>query len=412
MLSQKIKISFFIIGFSLLGVRNIVAQTFQHPIQNVEATWHKITLTEEVLSKVNTNLADVRIYAIGEAGDTLEVPYFLEKQHDQFLATNKKHRVINRSKKGDEYFFTIKLNKNTPINEIDLSFRNKNFNWLLDLQGSQDQKEWFTIEQEYRIVSIVNEITNYQFTTLRFSSSEYQYYQIKLKSEERPSISTIEINAKETKRGTYNQYESNFRVVVNKERKQSIISVDLAKRLPISKIQLAISDSFDFQRPIRINYLVDSIQTQTGWVKNYQSLQASYLSSLEKNEFLFDDIFTSQLQLVVDNHDNTPLNFNNVKVEGVAHQLVARFDKPAAKHWLVYGDKTLKSPRYDIVNFKDKIPEQIPELGIGKQLKLKEVKNEEEPLLTNQWWLWGILIVLIAILGGFTFSMIKGANKQ
>lgn len=410
MLLQKIKIGLIVITSFMGYVGN--AQTFQyhHPIEGVQENWHTISLNEEVLSRISTNFSDLRIYGINEEGDSLEIPYFIEKNKDNVVFTDRRFRILNRSRKGNTYFFTFKLNEPEIVDEINLNFSNRNFNWYLTLEGSQDQKEWFTIEEQYRITSISNDYANYRFTNVNFPPSEYQYYQLRLESEARPRLSSVDLRARDVIPGKYTDYKSKFRTVIDKGQKQSIISVDLEKRLPISKLLFTIQDTIDYLRPIHINYLVDSIKTQTGWLRNYQPLTRSYISSLENNVIEFEAVFTSQLQIIVDNNDNIPLTFSDIEVKGVEHKLTARFDSPSLKYFLVYGKEGLRSPKYDIINFKQKIPANLSAVVLGKMLEKKEEIKKENPLLENQWWLWGILILIVAVLGIVTYAMIKKAN--
>src|SRR5690606_40823506 len=58
------------------------------------------------------------------------------------------------------YFFTFEMPAREPINQLYLQFKEKNFDWKIRLEGSHDQQEWFTIADDYRIVSISNQLTD------------------------------------------------------------------------------------------------------------------------------------------------------------------------------------------------------------------------------------------------------------
>ena len=58
---------------------------------------------------------------------------------------------------------------------MNLKFSEKNYDWMLRLEGSHDQKEWFNIVEDYRILSIKNEQTNYSFGDVTFPNSNVTY---------------------------------------------------------------------------------------------------------------------------------------------------------------------------------------------------------------------------------------------
>ena len=74
----------------------------------------------------------------------------------------------------------------------------------------------------------------------------------------------------------------------------------------------------------------------------------------------------------------------------------------------------MAAPRYDITRFQDKIPEKLRKLNLG----LIESKGKEEPtvepdkpLIDNQAWLYGVMALVVLLLGFFTLKMIRGEGK-
>ena len=109
----------------------------------------------------------------------------------------------------------------------------------------------------------------------------------------------------------------------------------------------------------------------------------------------------------IDNHDSTPLNIGDVKVRGYVHSIVVRFTEPA-EYYLVYGQESARSPKYDISLFIDKIPEAMTTLQLGEeQMIKKEASPDRSPLFVNRWWLWAIMALIILMLGWFTLKMIR-----
>ncbi|SRX75165.1 DUF3999 family protein [Aequorivita antarctica] len=380
---------------------------YSREINGVSETWHSIELPDALFGKVSNSLNDFRIYGITET-DTIEVPYLLkiasEKQTDEKIDFT----LLNASKKGEAYFFTFEIPSEKAINEIQLNFKQQNFNWLVNLEGSQDNSEWFSIVKDYRILSIKNEQTDYQFTNVRFPKSKYRYLRFQIKASEKPDLITAETQLSSFESPVFKTYPvKSFVTTENKDSKKTILDIDFSEPLPISLISLKINDSIDYYRPVTIKYLRDSINTEKGWKYNFNTMETSVLSSLENNDLYFYSTITKKLRIEIENFDNRPLKIEGVTAKGYVHQLVARFAEPAT-YYLVYGNPKANKPNYDITKFTENIPTNIAAVKLSeeKTIHKKEV-SKRSPLFENKLWLWFIMAVIIILLGWFTIKMIR-----
>ena len=64
---------------------------------------------------------------------------------------------------------------------MELDFNQQNYDWRLKVEGSADNKEWFEMVDDYRILSFKNGFSNYQFNKVSFPDSKYAYYRLKIK---------------------------------------------------------------------------------------------------------------------------------------------------------------------------------------------------------------------------------------
>jgi hypothetical protein len=289
-----------------------------------------------------------------------------------------------------------------------LNFINGNFDWHVNLEGSQNQGEWYTIIEDYRILSIQNEMINYSFTTLKIPDSHYKYYRLSVPSNERPSLSSAKIYDLKIVEGEYRDYPVKAKKIHTSDKyKQTVIEISLPMPVPVSFLKLSVGDKIDYYRPMSIQYLLDSVKTEKGWKYNYSSLALGTLSSLEDNEYKFNERITNKLKVIIQNHDNQPLNNEALTVKGYVHELVARFNKPA-EYYLVYGNKTAYKPNYDIINFQKNIPQELSKLTLAEE---EEINKSGIPLIgplfKNKAWLWAIMIIIILVLGWFSIRMLK-----
>ncbi len=407
-MKMKVKNSLYLLLFSSFCYGQIGEYNYKQEIKGVTDQWHKITIPNAAFNELKNNLSDIRIFGIKADKDTIEIPYILklasEKQTIQKIAFNK----INEAHTNEGYFFTFEIPNSETINQINLDFLQVNFDWKINLQASVNNNDWFTILEDFRVLSIKNKQTDYQFSKLIFPDSKYRYYRVFIPSKEEPILNSVSISLLKTKKASYVNFDikaTNFKE--DPQKKISIIDVTLKQSVAISQLKIKVQDMFDYYRPITIKYLIDSVKTEKNWIYNYQNLSHSTLSSLEENKFNFNSIITNKIKIIINNFDNEPLTINKVTVNGYTHKLIARFTEKA-DYYLVYGNKNSNFPQYDISKFPDKIPTELKELKLLNRISIEKTETPKTtPLFENKLWLWAIMGVIIFILGWFSLKMIS-----
>lgn len=394
---------FFLISSFCLAQMNTYSKKVA--LNGVSDQWHKIILPNECFQMVKPDLSDIRIYGITQ-NDTIEVPYFLSLSKEIRSNTTIPFNLLNSVHDRKGYYYTYELDELETINEIQLNFANINFNWTISLEGSQDQQEWFNILTDYRILSIVNEQTDYSYTNLKFKNSKFPYYRITINTSEKPILKSATILKRAIQDPEYHTYPEN-KLEIQEENKNTIIHVDLKNKYAVSLLKLAIDNSVDYYRPLTIQYLVDSTKTDKGFHYNYRTLAKRTLSSMEANIINIPSTLTQKFRLIIANNDNQPLEIKEVVTKGYIHTLTARFTKPAS-YYLVYGKSPDRYPIYDITNIKNNISQNISVLTLGNEQQIaKKGQIVSGPLFKNKVWLWAIITIIIMALGFFTVQMMR-----
>lgn len=382
---------------------------YKRELTGIKDPWHKIILPDEIFAKLSPDLSDIRIFGFTEKHDTIEAPYILKIATEKKTEKNVVSKLINRSKNEKGYYFTFEVPTENTINKILLDFKEKNFDWRVNLEGSHDQKEWFSIIDGYRILSIKNELTDFQFTKLIFTDSRYRYYRLLINSEKKPELITAKISMNENTGGSFKKYNNSAKIAEDRPAKQTIINIGLSSPVPVSYIKIFFQNKIDYYRPVTINYVMDSFKTDNGWNYNYGTLSSGTLNSIEKNEFLFNSIVLKKMQIIIENRDNVPLKIDSLVVQGYVHELIARFIEPAM-YFLTYDNQLAAKPNYDIAQFADNIPTTLSALKIGNEVLLLQ-EPKREPLFKNKAWLWVVMIIIILLLGWFSMRMMKSEIK-
>ena len=269
-----------LIGFSVNGFSQ-EGYSYKRKIELQKDTlnWNAVEIPDEVYDKVKSDLSDIRIFGFKD-NDTVEVRYTIHKNPDFEFDKKQELKIINQSFSDGKYYFTVQTSNET-LNQLDLKFRNENFDWKVNLEGSHNQSQWFTILEDYRILAIHNSETNYRFEDLFFSDSKYKYYRISLKSQEQPNIKSVYSGRSQSKDSLYFRTIEIDKLVVKTDKKNKITTVEfsLEKPLPIYSVSLNPSKIIDFNRAVTVEYLKDSTKTEKGFIKHYSYFSSGILSS-------------------------------------------------------------------------------------------------------------------------------------
>ncbi len=404
---NRIKLSCFLLALGTVGQAQNSPFHYQRELTGVTQQWHKVILPEDLYEKVSSDLSDIRILGITKSNDTLEVPYIMQSTAGESIVSEIDFRLLNQSANENGYYFTFETPTESPINEITPTFRQSNFDWKASLAGSHNQKEWFSVAEDIRILALKNNLADYQFTRLTFPESKYRYYRLQIKSKEKPVLLSAKIRLQRSMKGEYTFPPiRTIQKEEDKQQKQTVIQLGLKQPTPVCGLTLDIHNPADYFRSITIEYVADSFKTEKGWKYHYALLMTGTLSSMEKSEWTFPGHILQKLKITIQNQDNAPLKIDSIQVKGFQYVLIGRFTEPA-RHFLAYGNKQAEMPHYDIEKFKDKIPGSLSPLLLGNERVIHPKPQKTEALFQNKIWLWGIMMVIILVLGGFTMGMMR-----
>lgn len=408
----KLHIAFFLFT-SYFSLGQIEQYKYKRELSGVSEQWHKLKLPDEIFGKISKNFNDIRVFGITPTNDTIESPYILKLSSDKIQTEKIDFKIINTSFNASGYFFTFQIPKAKNINQIKLDFKQENFDWKVTLEGSNDQREWFTILDKYRILAIDTESVNFQYTDLQFPSANYHFFRVFIETKEIPLLKTAYITQNENNTGVFRDYEVRKKeIIVNKELKQTEIDIELQMPLPVSFFKLKATDSFDFYRPITVTYAFDSIKTADGYKYIYQTLASGIVNSIENNGYFFNSTILKKLKVIIDNQDNQPLKIDAIQIKGYEHELHVRFSEKA-NYFLTYGSENAIKPFYDIQHFEEKVPTNLNTLEVGNEQKIGKIeKKTSEALFVNEFWLWIIILIIMIVLGYFSIKMIQKTNTE
>jgi Protein of unknown function (DUF3999) len=368
--------------------------------------WHSISLPSEIFKQINSAYTDVRLYQIDET-DTLEVPYLMKVQTDEVNEATISLPVLNKSTKDGKLFLTFRLNQNQSVNYLDLRFEEDNFNGYVKIEGSNDQKEWFELVSRQRILSIQTSDINFSSLTLNFPPTNYTYLRTAISSDKPLTFTSASFRARQVKQGVFNDVKLSQAITQQKKEKQTVAELSLSDYQPVQKLSIQINHQGDYYRPFSLEALRDSSQAPNqSWIYYYTHVYSGYLTSIEPNEFEFPIALAKKLKLSISNADNPPLTIEKVTASGPKVHITAQL-KAGTNTFLYYGNRLGSAPFYDLMHFRNNIPDSVSVIQLEAEEKLIIDKKKRSPLLENKLWLWIAMAAIIGLLGFATLKMMS-----
>ncbi|GHM98727.1 hypothetical protein WSM22_02170 [Cytophagales bacterium WSM2-2] len=377
---------------------------FRRKLEVNDSGWYSLVLPGDAFRNLRNDFSDIRIYQFIEK-DTTEAPYVLSIREKEVTEETFNAKIFNQSRRDGRQFISLELPKNAEVNFLDLSFSESNFDGYASLQGSNDQKEWYEITKNQRIISIDNQDIHFYSGKIHFSTQNFRFLRIALKMNKTLTLTSATIKKETVVPGILSEVESSWEADVNKKSKRTTIEVKLRDAKPIVSMNVSIDERTDFYRSFRLERISDSTSTPKGWQYIYETITQGYFTSLDSNTFTFSYVPAKKMRIVIDDGDNPSLHVKDISFFSPKIELTARMKK--GTHYLYYGNWRLGTPEYDLVHFKDKIPQQAPAINPGEEEKLIIEQPPVSPLIKNKMWLWILMGVVIAVLGFFTVRMMK-----
>ena len=377
-----------------------------------------ISLLPEIIANCKSELNDIRIYNFAEK-DTAEIPYVLE-----WLGNKSEEKALPFELINDTHnekccsYLTFKFDKKQIINRIKLDVLEPNFDKWVKIEGSIDNKNWFTINEHLRIVRFQNSEEHFEYTALDFPNTEYSYYRLVIDDDGGHRIKVLNAYAFENKEtlGSYSELKINSRKQTeNKKEKKSELIVEFPAAYRLNHITLNSYSKKDYYRNINLYRSGGIFHTPKGDKENWYLINTSIFSSIGNNVINCFNEKINKLKIEILNYDDEPIEIAEIKAFAEQCRLTA--DLPASdNNYLTYGKANDNAPIYDLVHFKEKIPNSVNEIKYGNEIYGGEqiaapADTAKNTLIKNKNWLWAAMGSIIILIGFFSFKMIKKEQK-
>lgn len=367
--------------------------------------WHRFHLDQKIISRLHPGLFDLRIYRIN-GNDTLEMPYILDQGKPVTIQASS-IRILNENyEKKCCSWVSFELNREKPVNRLELDIKNKEFDKYLNLEGSEDGKTWKTIKEKVRITRIDNALAKFNHTLISFPAGKYRMLRVAFDDDNSEKLTVSGAKAWYTRPVEKSYDLLNPDVQYLGETKKGITSwmIRFPERRRVSSLRFIPKSNSEYFRSI--NFLIPA--TSTAALQDWTLVHTGTISSLDTSQMVMNSTFTDSLRVDVINHDNLSPEFDAIEVYSEKLSLVTRLSGEGALY-LYYGSAKAKEPVYDLAWFAHKIPSELPLLQTGGEESLirKEAEGEKED---SKIWLWIVIAGVGALLLFYSTRMLKGVE--
>ncbi|MDP5170308.1 MAG: hypothetical protein NWR72_08675 [Bacteroidia bacterium] len=384
--------------------------TYLREVSGIEAGgWYRIPIPQEMLSQLRPDMHDLRLMRLGE--DTIETPMLIFSEGYSKSWTGVAVKELNE-KDGK---FTFRYEGEVIPNRLKVELAQRNADFAFDIEGSNNRLIWEPVSRGNRVIGVVDKNVSYGMQVADFPPTEYKFYRL-IWDDPSVQITGVSLGKEEEKEGVYREYAvKSWKIVNNTARRQSVISIDLEQRVPVSMLSFDMEDEgSEYIRTVDLRYSRQTV-TETDGSRQYlwRDWDRIVLSSLEAPIFHLDQVTTDHIEIIVYDQDELPLGIRDVKIGGLAFEIRAMCSSEY-DYEVIYGSESPRSPDYT----RSRPPSDIRTATLGPERLIrqddeagetKSFGNSITGTAGGVWSNWGQYVigflVAAAILLGFRFLL-------
>jgi len=378
------------------------AQTFTYSagLDSVQKSgFYVFNITPELSSVLKTDFRDLRIR--DKTGNP--VPWLAAGQLPMLRPELLKSLDIVQNTTTDSGQ-SLLIVRNDPKDKTDgfyIRFRNAAVSRMINLSGSYDGNKWYSIIENVNLERRFIQDRDSFLENISFPLSTYTFYRVIIYNGKNDPLDILSVQ-KRIRRDSpvlHARVENPPVSFIRKDSAQTTwIHIANPRRFHISHLGVQVKGPRFFKR--QVDMLAGHLP-----VGNFTIVSDSLVNfSLPR---LNDSVITMQIY----NEDNPPLDITSITTSQDPEQIIAWLDSGKSYH-LEMMSADAQPPQYDLVNFKDSIPENIKQIGVSQKLYIPALRTIPPNDHFKMNWLWVTLGIVLIVLVFFTIRLTKEVGKH
>ncbi len=373
---------------------------YKADIQKVDSTgFYNIFLPPAVTSKLNYKFSDIRVYDIRGK----EIPYIRDTEKNRFkTAKREKLRVIQNEHKTAKKYTVVMIHnpEHKQISNLAFIIKNTDAQIWVNISASNDLKNWQILKNNVRYQKEFSDSATAQLLINDLPEANYEYYRVIFFDYNREPI--IVLNAytfyvhKKQKEYVEVPHPQFFQDDTTEPQK-TIVKIVFKEPQYIDKIDFKIKSPEYYLRKAELTTRDTSTGKKIRLQYYFHNQKEFYLCSDSSNELLLSRYYAKEIYLVVDNNNNEPLVFEDIRAYQLKEHLIAKLER-GKRYVIKFGNQNVPAPIYDLKYFINKIPSNRPEVSVYNIVKLSNPQTESKQLYIKPVYLWTALIIVLVIM--------------
>ena len=398
---QKIQSKWILLICILLFGSVACAQTFDYraDLDSIQKSgFYVFNITPELSSMLKTDFRDLRIN--DKTGKP--VPWLVASQIPMLRPDFLKALDIVQNTTADSGQ-NVLIIRNDPKDKIDgfyIRFRNAAVSRTINLSGSYDGNKWYSIIENVNLERRFIQDRDSFLENISFPLSSYTFYRVIIYNGKNDPLDILSVQKSIKDSPPVHALLENPPVSFIRKDSAKITWIHIAntRRFHISHLGVRVKAPRFFKREVDI--LANNFP-----VGNFTIISDSMVSfNLPR---LNDSVITIQIY----NEDNPPLDISSISTAQDPEQIIAYLDS-GKSYQLEMKSTEAQPPRYDLVNFKDSIPENIKQIGVSHIVYIPALRTIPPNNLFKKSWLWITLAIVLIVLALFTIRLTKEVGKH
>lgn len=343
-----------------------------------------------------------------------DVPYFFEYVSDKLNKQNfTKYPILSKTNRADTLTSIIIENIATGrMQNIILAIANNDAVKTYNISGSNDKKEWFGLVNNQELSGMYNPADTQVYKTLAMPQHTYKYIKIDFNDKKSLPLNITEAGVVSSTSVTPVPMQEVLPFGIKTETNGSItkITVRFNYQTHIDRVAFKVKSPSFYKRDAKI--YITRQEKYKRKIRNYtDDLEYFELNSSNKNVFDLTNFRQKQFVLEINNNDNQALDFSAITFYQKPLQVIADL-QTGQEYTVVAGNKQLKEANYDLANFKDKLPPNLPVATLLKPTAITPVVKNNTTISQSPLIMWGCISIGALIVFYFCYSLIKDMKNK
>ena len=372
----------------------------------VRSGLHAIILGPELVGVSRADIGDLRL--VDSTGK--DVPYVLRLAEAGPLKSRfVPYDLVRNEVLPKSTVVEIARPQDQQIDELHLWIRPVEVRKQVRITGSDNGTEWFMVKDDHVVPQGARGDPPHQVLLVAVPRSDYRYLRITLNDSLTAPIQILGVGrfVEQALPARYTEATINWQQRDSAGTTTLHVSAD--RPILVERISYAVRDTLPFHRSGQMRAVhTTEIRDRRKLRTVEQEMTLAYFTLA----YDLDPIMTvpgsreKEFDLRIDNRDDRPLRFSELKVYQVERTILANLE-PGIRYHLTTGDPELHAPEFDIVHFQKELPAPIATLDHGALQPRSKDKDKGPAFDPAKWWIWVIILALMVGMGLMAVKMLR-----